>query len=168
MILKRKTRPLSVAKQYIVDRVAIDCNGCWIWTKALCGSRATHMNGAAWFNGRQVLAHRLSYEAFNGIIPEGIYVRHTCDNGLCVNPDHLVLGNHLDNMRDMTDRGRQDRGINRHSAVLSESDVLHIYYSPETHCNLASMYGVHRSTIQNIKYGKKWNHITGHRHASTS
>lgn len=61
--------------------------GCWMWTAAA--------NGHGWatisINGKATMAHRYSYEAFRGPIPEGYSVKRVCGQGRCVNPDHLEL-----------------------------------------------------------------------------
>lgn len=50
--------------------------------------------------------HRYVYEQCKGEIPKGNVVRHTCDNKLCLNPDHLIVGTNLDNVNDRIARGR--------------------------------------------------------------
>lgn len=81
-------------------------SGCWEWQ----GSK--YKNGYGWMKvfGRSVSAHRYSYELHNGYIPDGLEVRHTCDNRCCINPDHLILGTHQENMQDAVDRGRIRKG----------------------------------------------------------
>ena len=76
--------------------------GCWNWSGVLTKNgygRTTHKD-------RPISAHRLSYLIFNGEIPAGMCVLHRCDNRRCVNPDHLFLGTHRDNMVDMKSKGR--------------------------------------------------------------
>lgn len=62
--------------------------------------------GKIMINGVRYPAHRLSWLMFRGEIPEGKWVLHTCDSKLCVNPDHLYLGVHGDNVQDVAVRGK--------------------------------------------------------------
>ena len=78
-------------------------DSCWLWT---AGTRGKTGYGAFRLNDKVVDAHRVSYELHNGVIPEGVYVCHTCDNRLCVNPNHIFLGSPKDNWKDGFDKGR--------------------------------------------------------------
>jgi len=80
--------------------------GCWEW------SASKHRQGYGRIRlgkkeGKTVQAHRVSYELFIGEIPSEKLVCHRCDNPSCVNPDHLFLGTHKDNMIDKYKKGRQ-------------------------------------------------------------
>lgn len=73
--------------------------GCWEWQ----GPRNTEGYGTI----KHYRAHRVSWMLANAeLIPEEMHVRHSCDNPPCVNPLHLSLGTHQDNMNDRRDRGR--------------------------------------------------------------
>lgn len=82
---------------------------CWPWT----GRRGGRGYGRVGSCG----AHRLAWELTNGAIPAGLWVLHRCDNPPCVNPSHLWLGTHADNMADMRAKGRSARG-DRHGSRL--------------------------------------------------
>jgi hypothetical protein len=91
-------------KQYIRDRVVeVTESGCWIWMQTL--NRGGY--GMVLKRGMgQRTAHRLSYATFVGPIPEGMYICHRCDVRCCVNPDHLFVGTHTDNVRDAVRKKR--------------------------------------------------------------
>jgi hypothetical protein len=81
---------------------------CWLWI----GGRDPNGYGRININHRAVLAHRVAYELANGPFFKVCDVCHRCDNPPCVNPAHLCLGAHADNMRDARERGRMARGKN--------------------------------------------------------
>lgn len=85
----------------------IDQNtGCWIWM----GHSAPNHYGLLKVFGKMVLAHRFSYELFNGPIPIGLEILHSCDNRKCVNPAHIRVGTHAENMAEAASRERMPRG----------------------------------------------------------
>jgi len=77
---------------------------CWIWQGATSRGYAKLKR-----NGRYFRAARWAWEAVNGPLDSDLEARHTCDNKLCVNPEHIVPGTHIDNMADMVERGRHAR-----------------------------------------------------------
>lgn len=100
-------KPSPSVRERIEARVErIPIAGCWIWTAQLNGA------GYGVFGIRQagqsvpVRAHRLSYEAYLGPVPEGLFVLHRCDTRSCVNPAHLFVGTQRDNIQDMIAKGR--------------------------------------------------------------
>lgn len=91
-------------------------------------------------------------------------VRHECDNPPCVRPDHLRLGLHLDNMGDMSRRGRARLpgllGEAHPRSVLTEAQVRAIKARVgDTHKVLAAEFGVSRPTITAVRNGRLWKHL---------
>lgn len=78
-------------------------SGCWLWQGYTSGKEGY---GRIIVNGASLRAHRVSYEAFIGPIPEGMLICHKCDTPLCVNPNHLFIGSNQDNQRDASAKGR--------------------------------------------------------------
>lgn len=136
---------------------------CWLWI----GGRLTDGYGAFKMpNGRtsgiQQRAHRIAWLLTHGTIPDGQQVLHTCDNPLCVCPDHLFLGTALDNVRDKHAKGRQRyaHGSTHGHAKLIENDVQKIRRSiGALQRELAVRFGVTQTTIRNILHHKTWTHV---------
>ena len=84
----------------------IKSDGCWGWRGPLVADGYARFAVRA---GEAYLIHRYMWEMANGPIPELLNVLHRCDNPICTNPDHLFLGTHTDNMRDMAAKGRHGR-----------------------------------------------------------
>lgn len=112
-------------------------------------------------NGRRIPLHVHIYEQCLGAIPEGMVVRHICDNRACINPEHLILGTHADNSRDMVERGRSARGERNSMAKLSEREVVRILLDAgqTSQYALGEEFGVHSSVIADVQAGRTWQHV---------
>lgn len=141
-------------------------SGCWLWTGSTQGVKRDR--GQMCVNGKVVKAARVSWEVHNGPIPEGRHVLHDCptgDNPLCVNPSHLWLGTHADNMADKVAKGRQGNlGEDNYHAVLTSRIVRLIKQKllkdPRTSlAQLARRYGVNPETVRDVARGKTWKHV---------
>lgn len=133
---------------------------CWWWTGNLGDGRY----GAFSLNGKSVKAHRWIYELLFGEVPEGLIMRHRCDQPRCVNPQHLTVGTHADNRADMFERGRgPNRKGDRHPmAKLNEAQARRIRVLSElgrSHPAIAEEFGVSRSQVQRIASGRGWSHL---------
>lgn len=100
-------------------------NGCMEWTAYSLNKGYGMFRRGKLADGR-VLAHRFSYEIHNGPIPEGMIVRHKCDNPKCVNPEHLLLGTQKDNVADMVARKRHAWKGGLPWEKLSDDDISDI------------------------------------------
>lgn len=131
--------------------------GCWLWTGGLCGPMG--YGSFTVRTGVSRAAHRVSWEVHRGEIPAGMFVCHRCDTPSCINPDHLFLGTHADNMADCVAKGRHAIGSDAGGAKLTEAQVELIRQSSEPGPKLATEYGVSNSTISCIRTGKLWAHV---------
>jgi hypothetical protein len=145
------------------SKVKIDSSDkCWEWNGGKKGGDLAR--GAFYYQGKSIHAHRFSWMLLNGEIPFGIQVQHTCDNGSCVNPNHLYLGTQSENLKDAFRRKRRDQhGENHTHNILNNRQVLEIrgrYESGDiSQRALGEEYGVARTTIEHIVIGKNWRHI---------
>lgn len=122
--------------------------GCWLWNT----SRKEYSSFS--FRGISRKSNRASWLIYRGEIPKGLYVLHTCDIRKCVNPDHLFLGTHADNMKDMALKKRA-----RPRSKLTEDQVVNIRQLLKmgvSTVRLARDYHVTSTCIWYIKHNKSW------------
>ena len=136
-----------------VDPAPSSC--CWEWTV----SKSSNGYGQFRLHKQMVGAHRIAYTLAKGEIPKDLIVRHTCDNRLCCNPDHLILGTHTDNMADMLERKRQAKGEGNSSCKLTPKQVMEIYNSPLPQDEIAKLYNIAQTNVSSIKLKKTWKHL---------
>lgn len=133
----------------------IDKNGCWI-----CTSHAPNSKGYPMVmkNSKRELVSRYFYKKYKGEILKGLLVRHTCDVTNCINPDHLLQGTVKDNVRDSIERNRRSpqEGERNHNAKIRNKDIEYIRNNKNIKVlELSEKFGVHISTIYNIRSGRK-------------
>lgn len=142
-----KKIPQHLIKEHFLSKIEPEPNsGCWLWT-GYC-----QRYGFFKWNGKQTHAHRVSYEIHCGKIPTGMEVCHKCDVPSCVNPDHLFLGSHDDNMKDMVRKGRS-KGV-RHRLKVPLSLIPTIRNDPRPSRQIAKEFGIGKTHVLRIKNGK--------------
>ena len=140
---------------------------CWNWIGSL-NRGAKRQYGTIKVNGKPVAAHRFSWEFYNNSkIPDEMIVMHKCDNPKCVNPMHLRIGTHKENMEDMVSKNRQAKGdsyLKRNTAKgsktglakLTEQQAMEIFKDTRSQRSIAQQYGVSQTVVHNIKSMKTW------------
>lgn len=124
--------------------------GCWLWRSWIgpCGY------GEVSINRKTCKAHRVSWFLAHGSHPtDGSSVCHSCDVRHCVNPAHLFLGTHKENIRDMARKLRAGhRKLTREQAI----EAIDRCGRGETHRAVGFSYGVTRESIRDLVRGKHW------------
>ena len=132
--------------EMLMSEVTKQPNGCWVH------SREPGTHGYPMI-GMQCL-HRISWVLHNGAIPDGLWVLHNCNNKLCVNPGHLRLGTHIENMDDVAKVGHPRR-------KLTSTQAAEIRASAKPQRVLAREHGVSQRVIYHIKHGITYRYDTG-------
>ena len=136
---------------------------CWVWSSY----KTKEGYGRIQAFGKPMYSHRISWLIHFGKIPNGKEVCHRCDNPSCVNPKHLFIGTHKDNMQDMFKKGRrkenQRRGERHWKSNLKEKDILRIrnLYSQGdiSMKNIGLLFSIKPNTVFYIVHRKNWSHI---------
>lgn len=124
----------------------LEC-GCHLWLG--CRNTDGYPKFHRKYKGKQdanIKGHRYVYEQTKGEIPEGHVVRHTCDNILCLNPDHLITGTSTDNTMDRVERKRTNKGISKE--VVDE--IYAMKTSGLSQRAVADIFGVSQTGVSKI------------------
>lgn len=155
-VIKRKRDSLVVRFWRNVNRLSND--DCWNWTGTKCLGYG-HIRDM----GKTRKAHQISWELHHGKIPmgqgyHGTEVCHSCDNRSCVNPSHLFLGSHQQNMRDASDKNRPKVGGWIKRTILNDFQVRIVKRCsnlPITRRKIAQLFDISPGTLTNIISGKR-------------
>jgi hypothetical protein len=150
-------------------------SGCWVWT----GSTGRTGYGYIGYEGKVIRAHRASYQFFRGAVPEGMSVCHRCDVRCCVNPAHLFIATHQENMRDLARKGRANnraaiqarlisqnapKGSKHGMALMTEEKVLELRALRASGVpvkELGPRFGISWQQAYGIVCGNNWKHLPG-------
>jgi hypothetical protein len=127
---------------------------CWQWT----AYRRDTGYGQFRVGERVERAHRVAFLLSGQSIPDGGQVLHHCDNPSCVNPAHLYLGTHADNMRDKADRARVagERNPNARLSAAEVDEIRDMRQSGVMVKTIAEKFKIAVCTVYNICSGYRW------------
>lgn len=135
-----------------------DATECWLWVAGTSDTGYGEMR----VHGNVMHAHRISWELAFGPITAGLYVLHSCDTPRCVNPAHLSLGTHTQNMIECGQRGRSPFGVDNHNAKLCDAKVTEMrarYALGESQASIARRFGVCLATAHSALLRHTWKRV---------
>ena len=135
-------------------------SGCWLWIASVNSSGYGNFQ----WKGRIRQANRVAWEIFTGQeAPSHLCVCHLCDNPCCVNPDHLFLGTHKENIQDCVRKGRARKnarkGEDQAQAKFSEKQIKEIIKDTRPQKDIAESYGCSKALVCLLKNRNRWKHL---------
>jgi hypothetical protein len=148
-----------------MDKVEIgEDNKCWLW-KGHIQSKKGGYGTFVPIGERNGLAHRTAYRLFKGNIPKDSHILHSCDNTICVSPNHLRLGNALENSKEKIEKGRANNsfpGESNPSHKLSKENVIEIRKRAslgESYSSISKDFNMTPECISSVVRRKTWKQI---------
>lgn len=152
--MAHKSENKTMLERFEEKFIPVTESGCWIWT-ASCHERGYGLfhTGRNLKKGKMEFAHRVSYELYKGVRPsDEECVCHSCDNPYCVNPSHLFIGTHKDNMDDMKRKGRLVSARQRVTKVQQE-EAIRLRSEGFTNVEIANILNISDSHASRISRG---------------
>jgi hypothetical protein len=110
-------------------------------------------------HNKEYRVSRYLYKKTYGIFEEHLNVCHTCDNPLCINPDHLFLGTHTENQQDKFNKNRQAKGVTHGRSKLTNEQATTAKFTSIKPTVLAKEFNCSSTIIRQIRQGKYWKHL---------
>lgn len=144
-----------------VEQVTSYTSPCWLYQGRI--NRTGY--GQFAYQNKELTVSRMAYHVWVGPVPDDSFVLHRCDVRHCINPQHLFLGTHKENMKDMADKDRAPkmRGELNGWHKLTNEDVIAIRKrrkAGEILRTMAEQFGVSESCISSVCTGKSWKWLT--------
>lgn len=142
-----------------MSKVSERPNGCHEWSGAKRGTMGySSLGNEPGKLPKMVYGHVVAYEHHYGTIPQGMVVRHSCDNPICVNPLHLTVGTHSDNRGDTVERGRGGQ----YGRKLTADDVRKMRAMRADGASISDLverFGLSPAQVSKICNRIQWKHI---------
>lgn len=149
-------------QEMIKDKSIRGLNGCWEWVGSIKKNGYGRLDNTYYWVKKYPAhtAHRFSYLVHFGEIQNNLFVCHKCNNRKCVNPEHLYLGTHKDNMIDKSNAG-SCRGSKNHKAKLNEEQVgkIKVLLKSLTVKEVAKLFSVSLNIIYRIRAKTTWKYV---------
>jgi hypothetical protein len=164
MMEQRSAAWHEMRKNELFNRTTINENGCWIWNGPIFHDGYGNCGGGY----PDQRSHRASYILFKGVIPNKMWILHNCNMPLCINPEHLYLGDVKQNVKDCIEAGTFPRGPNPKKArngtkngraIICSSIVNKIrklYSNPYSYGQLSKLFNLSKRQTMRIVKGESW------------